>query len=220
MTIFRAIVLSIVLVMSGALAQAQNSLALIIANQDYKILRDARDAFRATEVEADLQAAGFEVRVIRDLDSATLARMAPGLRRDIQAAERVLIFVSGHIVSNGRESWLLTTDARRDDVMLTGAYGLPIGDLLDLLGQKPGAGLLLAARSDATPRLVEGLSYGLQSGVIPQGVAVFSGAPGDLVKLLRGGLLDPGSSIGAAAGSAPRGVTAAGFLPPSLPFVP
>lgn len=200
------------LALASSPAQGAENLALIIANQNYKDFGDARDAFDATLANDALRAADFDLKIIRNLNRKGLAKVAAGIRSDIETSDRVIIFVSGHIVSTGRESWLLTTDAKRVDGLLVGAYGLPIHVLADLLADKAGAAVLLVGHSGAARRLGKGLEYGYIAAEIPQGVTVFSGRTGDLVTVLREQLLQPGTSIGEAAEAAPPGVAAYGFL--------
>ena len=220
MPAFRWFTVYLALALVSAPAQGAENLALIIANQNYKDFSAARDAFDATLASDALRAAGFELRIIRNLNRKGLASAAAGIRADIEASDRVIIFVSGHIVSTGRESWLLTTDAKRVDGLLIGAYGLPIHELTDLLADKAGAAVLLVGQSGAVRRLGKGLEYGYAPAEIPQGVTVFSGRTADLVTVLREQLLQPGTSIGAAAEAAPSGVAAYGFLPPLVGIVP
>ena len=220
MPAFRWFAVYLALALVSAPAQGAENLALIIANQNYKDFGNARDAYDATLANDALRAAGFELRIIRNLNRKGLASAAAGIRADIEASDRVIIFVSGHIVSTGRESWLLTTDAKRVDGLLVGAYGLPIHVLTDLLADKAGAAVLLVGHSGAVRRLGKGLEYGFAPAEIPQGVTVFSGRTGDLVTVLREHLLQPGTSIGEAAEAAPSGVAAYGFLPRLVGIVP
>ena len=208
------------LALASSAAQGAENLALIIANQNYKDFGDARDAFDATLANDALRAADFELKIIRNLNRKGLAKVAAGIRSDIETSDRVIIFVSGHVVSTGRESWLLTTDAKRVDGLLVGAYGLPIHVLTDLLADKAGAAVLLIGHSGAVRRLGKGLEYGYVAAEIPQGVAVFSGPTGDLVTVLREQLLQPGASIGEAAEAAPSVVAAYGFLSRLVGIVP
>ncbi len=185
----RWLALCLTVALWAAPAQAGKNLALIIANQNYKDFGDAGDAFDATLANDALRAADFEIRTIRNLNRKGLSKVAAGIRADIAAADRVIVFLSGHVVSTGRESWLLTTDAKRQDGLLVGAYGLPIHMLTDLLADKAGAAVLLVGHSAAVQRLANGLDYGYAPAAIPQGVTVFAGRTGDLVTVLREHLL-------------------------------
>jgi hypothetical protein len=220
MAAIRMFTVCLALALAGAPAQGAESLALIIANQSYKDFGDARDAFDATLANDALRAAGYQVKTIRNLSRKGLAKAAPGIRADIEDADQVILFISGHIVSTARESWLLTTDAKRQDGLVAGAYGLPIHVLADLLADKAGAAVLLVGQSGSVQRLGKGLTYGFAAAAIPQGVTVFAGRTGDLADLLRDALLSPGTSIGEVAQNAPAGVTAYGFLPSRLGLVP
>ena len=220
MAAIRMFTVCLALAVTGTAALSAESLALIIANQAYKDFSDAGDAFDATLASEALRAAGYEVRILRNLNRKGLAKAAPRIRADIEAADRVIVFISGHVVSTARESWLLTTDAKRQDGLVAGAYGLPIHVLADLLADKAGDAVLLVGQSGPLARLGNGLNYGYTAAAIPQGVTVFAGRTSDLARLLRDALLSPGTSIGEAAQGAPAGVAAYGFLPPRLGLVP
>ncbi len=206
------------LLVSGPLWAAEK-LALIIANRDYRPYNDALDAFDATRVGSDLQAAGFEVRTVRNLNSGAIEKVARGIRLELSEADQVIVFLAGHVVSTGRESYLLTTDAHRLDALAVGRFGLPVGVLTDLLGDKSGSAVLMVAGGQNPGGIGPGVTYGYVPSDIPQGVSVYSGGTGDLVAVLRQ-LLVPGTSTGAAAASAPVGVDAFGFVSHRVPFIP
>ena len=199
---------------------AAENLALIITNRDYHPYNDAVGAFEAVKAISDLQDAGFEVRTVRNLNSKALEKVARGIRIEVSEAERVVVVVAGHIVSTGRESYLLTTDARRLDALAVGRFGLPIGVLADLLGDKAGSAVLMVANGNKPRGIGLGVTYGYVPADIPQGVTVMTGGTGNLVKVLRQSLLVPGTTTGEAVASAPVGVEAFGFVSQTLPFLP
>ncbi len=216
----RIILVGLVIALMSFKAQAAENLALIIANKDYRNFSDARDAYEATELNAALVDAGFEVRTIRNMSRKAMAQLAPALRREIDAADRVLVFLSGHVFTTSRESWFMATDAQPQDGLLAGAYGLPISAVIDLLGEKAGSAVLLIGDPGNPQRLGGGLSYGYVPNDIAQGVTVFTGRTGRLTSMVRDNLLVPGTSTLEAAENAPRGVTGFGFLSRSVAFMP
>ncbi len=216
----RIIFTGLLLGMFGSVAQAAENLALIITNKDYREFSISRDAFEAADLNGDLVDAGFDVRVIRNMSRRAMEQLAPTIRKEIDSASRVLVFISGHVFSTSRESWFVATDAQHQDGLLAGAYGLPISAIVDILGEKAGSSILLVGDAGNPQRLGDGLSYGYVPNNIAQGVTVFSGRTGALVRLVRDELLVPGTSTMAAAEQAPRGVSAFGFLSRSHSFLP
>ncbi len=216
----RIILVGIILALMAGKTLAADNLALVIANKDYKNFTDARDAFAATELNATLVQAGFEVRTIRNMSRNAMERLAPVIRSEINAAERVLVFFSGHVFTTSRESWFMATDAPSQDGLLAGAYGLPISAVIDLLGEKAGAAILLVGDPGNPQRLGGGLNYGYVPNGIAQGVTVFTGRTGRLVSLVQDALLVPGTTTLSAAENAPRGVTGFGFLSRTVAFLP
>ncbi|MGR3289610.1 MAG: peptidoglycan-binding domain-containing protein [Paracoccaceae bacterium] len=216
----RMILVGLIVALFGVKAQGGENLALIIANKDYRHFSDSRDAFDATDVNRAFIDAGFEVRTIRNLSRKAMERLVPVIRTEIDQAERVVVFLTGHVFSTSQESWLMATDAPRQDSLLTGAYGLPISMIVDLLGEKAGAAILLVGDSGNPQSLGAGLSYGYVPNDIAQGVTVFTGRTGRLTSLLQDTLLVAGTSTFSAAKRAPRGVTGFGFLSRSVAFLP
>lgn len=217
---FRMGFLGLVMALFGTVAQGAGALAVIIANRDYQNYPDVRDAFDATELADELVAAGFELRIIRNMQRADMARQLPLIRAEIGRADRVLVFFSGQVVSSGRDSWLLATDAPRARAMLVGGWGVPIGEVIDMLAQKAGAAVLLVGEAGGAGAARDGLRSGYVARDIAQGVSVFVGRSGALATVVRDGLLVPGTSIAAAAQDAPRGVRVYGYLPSAGTFSP
>ncbi len=200
-------------------AQAAENLALIIANRDYKPYQNAGNAFDTLSAAGELKAAGFEVRTIRNLNSKGMEKVARSIRIEVSRANRVIVMVSGHVVSTGRESYLLTTDAFRSDGLAIGQYGLPLGMLADLLSDKAGSAVLMVAREDRARGVGAGVTYGYVPVDLPQGVTVFTGSGAALAAMVRDQLLVPGTSTRAAADAAQVGVESYGFISQTVPFV-
>jgi hypothetical protein len=130
------------------------------------------------------------------------------------------VIVAGNFAYGAHGSWLLSRDARQPDVFTVGAQGVPVSALLELAAARPGAAAVLVANETGRLRLGPGLEAGVGPADPPQGVALFTGSMRGILSTLRGGLLDPGASFAEVAADLPSGVTAAGFLPPGVSFLP
>ena len=218
--LLRPVFFGIFLAIFASTASAQNNLAIIINNIDHQNLPNATVNMQANTMADQLADVGFRIRNIRNMNSNGMARLTPTLRREIAEADRVLIFSRGYVVSSGRESWLLATDANMQGPLQTGTSGLPIGELIDIMGENAGAAILLLAEIKEPANLGPGMSYGYIPHDIAQGVTVFTGRADALADLVRDRLLIAGTSTVDAARAAPRGVSAYGFLSPTVAFLP
>ncbi len=192
--------------------------ALVIGNRDYQDQPRIRGFYFTQDGVQALNQAGFRVFAGEDLDRAEQTTLASKFYAAIDQADRVVVLLGGHFVSNDRDSWLLASDARNPDIFTVGQMGLSIGAILDAAGQKPGGAIVMIGQSDsATAR--GGLKAGMDDLEIPQGVTVIKGPMTGLLQLLSGDLLEPGKSVASVLQNAPRGVTADGFIAKHIPFI-
>ncbi len=104
-------------------------------------------------MNSEFEAAGFKVRTIRNMSRNAISQLAPIIRSEIEGADRVLVYMGGHVFSTGRDSYLMASDAVKADPFHIGANGLPISMVIDLLGEKAGAAVLLIGDSGKTIRV-------------------------------------------------------------------
>ncbi|RME16674.1 MAG: peptidoglycan-binding protein [Alphaproteobacteria bacterium] len=188
--------------------------ALVIVENDYWRLPDRPDGREMGAVIDTLEAQGFRVLSSVDQDAAAVTQTMQAFRAISDSADRLFVLISGHIVSTGRESWLLTRFAEAPNDITIGAQGVPIGPVLDIAARHPGqAVVMLSPSGDAFGG--EGLSPGFDLAA-PQGVAIFSGAPRDIARFARDRLLVPGRALG----RVPDGIEARGFIAEKLAFLP
>jgi peptidoglycan hydrolase-like protein with peptidoglycan-binding domain len=215
-------------ILAGALAAVASiasaaDRALIVTARDYASLPDAPETRSIAFLGYRLQELGFEVRAFRD-PRAEVLRGEMGRAVDaLAASDRLVILVSGHVVHNSRDAWMLTTDASVLDPFAAGAAGVSIGALVDIAGDvakaHPGRVIVAVADSDARlePRL--GLADGFALGAVPEGVALLAGPPRLLARFLDEELLVPGRSVAGAMRRAPAAIRARGAVS-SRPFLP
>ena len=192
--------------------------ALVIGNRDYQDQPRIRGFYFTQDGVQALKGAGFRVFAGEDLDRFEQITLASKFYAAIDQADRVVVLLGGHFVSNGRDSWLLASDARNPDIFTVGQMGLSVGAILDAAGEKPGGAIVMIGQSDsATAR--GGLKAGMDDLEIPQGVTVIKGPMAGLLELLSGDLLEPGKSVASVLQNAPRGVSADGFIAKHIPFI-
>ena len=194
--------------------------ALVIVNTSYDQHPNPSDARALLNVVPDLEDAGYEVFVFRDLDSQSMLRELPAMRQKLRSAGRKIVIVGGHVVRDRRDSWLLLTDGDRPDGFEIGRYGLSIGALKDYLGSNPGTALLAVADNTRTIDVAGGFTMGTIVDDLPQGVVLATGAPRELADYIADTVLKPGQVLRATLGALPPGMKLRGFLPRTLPFTP
>ncbi|WP_428546112.1 peptidoglycan-binding protein [Profundibacter sp.] len=193
--------------------------ALVIGNRDYQDQPAIRGFYFTQDGVQALKRAGFRVFAGEDLDSSEQITLASKFYAAIDQADRVVVLLGGHFVSNDRDGWLLASDARNPNAFTVGQMGVSVGAILDAAGQKPGGAIVMVGQSDST-KAGSGLKAGMGDLEIPQGVTLVKGPMGGLLQLLSGDLLKPGNSVANTLEQAPRGVTVEGFVAKRIPFIP
>ncbi|MEZ5882594.1 MAG: peptidoglycan-binding domain-containing protein [Paracoccaceae bacterium] len=207
------------LLMTGAalaalsLPAAGADLALLLANQDYATLPDAKDKVLSDDLRGAFEAAGFTVLSEDDADRGEVQARLIRFISEAPESERLVVVLSGYFRHSDRESWLVPVEAKTGDFAEMLERGLPLSAVLTVLAGHPGKALLVLGAVDTEDTEgVEGLVMpGLGALEIPQGVSVLSGTPAEAAKFLSGDFLQPGAALDLAAGQA--GLRAAGFLP-------
>ena len=204
----------------SAMPVLAKDVALVIGNRTYRDQPTlGSDVALIQNVVPALERAGFRVIQGQDLDNRNQFSLAAKFYSALKDADRVIVLLGGHMVSNERDSWLLATNAREPNMFSAGRTGLSIGAVLQAAGQKPGGAIVMLAKN-RDPVVGFGLNAGLGALDIPQGVTVIQGSAASLVPFLVRGLLKPGRSVATAMAEAPRGVSASGFLSEATPFLP
>lgn len=214
--VFKGVALA-VLALAPGLAAAEDA-ALVIAEGDYRRLVDAPGADRAAALAQALEAAGFQVTSALDPSADAAWQAVAQWRSRAEGADRLLVFLSGHMVSTARESYLLTRYAEAPSDLSVGGEGLALGPILDTLASHPGqAVLMLAPSGDVVTG--PGLNPGAEA-TMPQGVTLLSGPAAGLLQVARDVLLVPGAQPATALAPMPGGVAASGFVSDAVPFLP
>jgi len=195
-------------------------LALVLTNSEYDEMPDVRLGTTGRAMRGALEEAGFRVFAASDADGAALRRLAADFADAVPDDEqnRLVVMLGGHLAAGAGGVALMGVEAEEPGVFDTGAVGLPLVPLMDILGTAPGQAVLLLSPG-------EGAEYGPGlTGVAgveaPAGVTVARGPASGLVTLLRNALLAPGASYADAAAEAGRGVELSGFVSGAVGLLP
>lgn len=201
-----------------AFAQDQ---ALVLGNERYEQLDRVTRADDLLDAVDRLETLGFVVhsRANGRVDAAK--DLAGAFQAGLDGADRLVVALSGHFVTDGRRTWLLTAEAVAPDLFTVDDTGLSVDSLLRVLATRQGKAVLLLGVADrGGPDLEDGL---LRAGVagfdVPQGVAVLQANPAVAASLLAGVLTEPEAEIGAAL-LANSAVQAEGFVPDDWVLMP
>ncbi len=196
-------------------------LALIIANEDYESLRDARGAGQVLAAETRLRAAGFDVEIASDLSAAeirsALSRLSRNLRQ--QQRERVVIVFSGHMLHGAQGVWLMGSEAESPDLATIDNAGVRLETVLSVASGIQGGAVVALAEGSFPGTPGDGLTGGLPDRIdVPQGVSLVHGPVGQITGFLREAMV-PGTNLGGVVRQT-RTLTIEGFDPPFLTFLP
>lgn len=208
----------LVLLLAGA--AAAEDLAVIVRNEAYRDVRDAETGIDLARLSGALGDKGFAVETIENATAADLQARFFRIRTAMEEADRLILVIAGHVVTNGRDAWLLGTDAGRVSVFDAGSEGLPLSVLDGYLAEKPGSAMLLVA-SPGSQQAGSGLVLGYLPGEVAQGVTVLAGPGAALSEILADDILGAGLPVGQALAEREGGEVAAyGFLPRHVTFLP
>ncbi len=200
---------------------AASGVVLILANENYDHLRDAREVGILTRVNRSYEAAGFDTDQATDLSSAAMRAALETLneRIDRTQPERVVIVFAGYVLHGEQGTWLMGTDTRNPSLINVDATGIRLQTLLAIAGRIQGGAVVAIADLGFPQRPGTGLTPGLPAALnVPQGVSLIRG-PVRQVGLTLESLATPGTNLRAAATEA-RNVAIEGFDPPYLTFLP
>lgn len=216
----RVLILSLVLsLLTGGAALARD-LALVVGSRDYERFPRVAGADSVFRSVFALRAAGFDVVSARDADAEALDRLLGDLAAGLGAADRLVILLAGHVVTGPRDSYVLPVDEDASQPLLLARRALGLGALLDLAASKPGGAVVaLGFDADARLRLGAGLTTGPGTLAVPQGVTLATGAPEDVTRFVTDGILQPGTTLGAAADRFAGRVEVTGYLGRLTPFL-
>ena len=209
----RRLLLTTALMMTALPAFAQDQ-ALVLGNERYERLDRVTRADDVLDAVDRLETLGFVVhsRANGRVDAAK--DLAAAFQAGLDGADRLVVALSGHFVTDGQRTWLLTAEAAAPDLFTVDDVGLSVDSLLQVLAERQGKAVLLLGVADrGGPDLDGGL---LRAGIaeldVPQGVAVLRATPAVAGTVLGGVLTEPEAEIGARL-LADNALRAEGFIP-------
>lgn len=218
---FRTTAAALFLALIAGTASANTGAVLIVANEDYQTLRDARGARAMVQAERAFQQAGFAVDIATDVSAAALRAALSGLSETLDGGEdeRVVFVFAGYTVSADHGIWLMGTEARRPDLATVESAGVRLETVLALVGQLQGGAVVVLADYGFPENPAAGFRAGLPPSItVPQGVTLVRGPAPAVTAFLRD-LATPGTNLGQAV-AARRDLRLDGFNPRFLTFLP
>ena len=201
-------------------AVAQDA-ALILGNERYEQLdrvSRADDLLNATD---RFEVLGFDVASRANGRVDAVKDLAAAFQAQAEDADRLVVALSGHFVTDGTRTWLLTAEATEPGLFTVDGTALSLDSVLRILATRPGKAVLLMGAAD--PDDLDMDESGLRAGVgnmdIPQGVTVLRTTPSIAASTLSGLLTEPEATIGLQL-AANSSMVSSGYLPPDWVLMP
>lgn len=195
--------------------------ALLLGQERYEQLDRVRGADNILGAQDRLQALGFEVSARANGRGDAVRELAAAFQAQAVDADRLVVALSGHFVTDGTRTWLLSAEADAPDYFTVDAMGLSLDSLLSVLAAKQGKAVLLLGQADQGDLDLDdsALRAGLGEMDIPQGVSVIATSPNTAARVLSGTLTTPEAVIGTTL-LANDDLTIDGFLPADWVLMP
>ncbi|SHH40286.1 peptidoglycan-binding domain-containing protein [Cognatishimia maritima] len=217
MHILKAAVATLVLLAPQTLAA--RDVAVVIDQQDYRSLEDLPRDARISSMANALRKSEFEVIEVKN---ATLSELRAALftlnSTTDNGADRVVIVVRGHLLSDPRQTWLLSQEARAPDRFDIGAKALPIPLFDEALDAAAGRAVLALIQDPRPIEDVDGLDFETLTYTPLQGTTVLKGSSRDVQAALNNLLAEGGTTRQIERGIDDLEVT--GFVSGSVAFTP
>ncbi|MGR3502194.1 peptidoglycan-binding protein [Pseudaestuariivita sp.] len=210
--------ISLGVVTSAAAQEGGGNLALILGNFDYANMEDVTGQEDANRMSRALSDAGFEVLRNDNGTSIDMIGAARSFADKMDEADRVLIALFGHVVSDENGSYLLGVGAPETDLLQIGGRSISLNALQTLIQQRPGTAIMMVAGNRAQPTLGRGLVDGFGRQEVKQGVTLVRGRANTLSRVLIDGLLESGNSLRQALPDRP-GLNVSGFVSDRVSFM-
>ncbi|RUW93949.1 caspase family protein [Mesorhizobium sp. M7A.F.Ca.US.010.02.1.1] len=141
----------LLMLMTTANAVAERRVALIIADDDYRLIRPLANPVHDGEaMAAALKKLGFEVVLETNRDLRRMRRALDDFRQDAKGADVALVYFSGHGVEISGDNRLLPVDADASSLDALEKTSLPLEEVRDSVAATAKVGLIMldACRSD------------------------------------------------------------------------
>lgn len=168
----RVILFLLITLVVAAGAQARR-VALVIGNDGYqKVARLDRAGADAEAVAKELEAAGFETSLYRDLTNTRFAVVVSEFYDKVKKGDEVVVFYAGHGVQTERGAQLLPVDIEGDTEFVVERLSQPVNGLLDSLERlQPRMALVIVDACRDNPLRAQGRTIGAARGLSGPNVA-------------------------------------------------
>ena len=196
-------------------------IALVLGQERYEQLDRVRGADDVLGAESRLEALGFEVLSRANGRIDAVRELADSFQGKAESADRLVVALSGHFVTDGTRTWLLTAEANDPDLFTVDQVAVSLDSFLHVLAGKQGKAVLLLGQADVDDLELDGttLTAGIAPLDVPQGVTVIRTTPSVAASSLSGILTTPEAVIGERI-AANSGLSVDGYLPPDWVLMP
>lgn len=172
--------------------------ALVLGMERYEQLDRVNRADDVLDAVDRLEALGFTVSSRANARIAAAKDLAAAFQAEVAGADRLVVVLTGHFVTDGTRTWLLTAEAVAPDLFTVEDAAVSLDSLLVLLSETPGKAVLLLGAADPDDLDLDdsALQAGFGDLAIPQGVTLIRTTPANAANLLESQLTEPEAVIG------------------------
>jgi len=195
--------------------------ALLLGNQRYEQLDNVTRGEAMLAAAPRFEALGFEVFSRANARALAAKDLAAAFQAGAGDADRLVVALAGHFVTDGARTWFLTAEASAPDLFSVDGVGVSLDSLLQVLAARPGQAVLVLGMADVRDLDMAGsaLRAGIGALDVPQGVTVIRTDPGTAATVMQGPLSAPEAVIGALLADNPA-LEIDGFLPRDWAIMP
>ena len=190
--------------------------ALILGNDSYERLGRVDRADQVLDAADELEALGFDVQALRNGRMDATVEALTEFADVAETADRIVVVLAGRFVTDGGQTWFLTSDADEPSYFGTPQTAVSVESVLQVLAQAPGQAVLMLG-SDPVTGTMAYLSPTIGDLDIPQGVTVLRGPVRDVAGYAADILVRPQYDLISSTG---YNITGWGYMPDSLVVMP
>jgi tetratricopeptide (TPR) repeat protein len=168
--VFRAILVSIFLLVAGA-AAAETKVALLIANANYTAVTALRNPPNDIAIlRGTLEAAGFDVSILENGTRTEMSAALGAFEEKVASADIGMVYYSGHGIEVNGENFLIPVDAKLQSDRDIKYEAIVLSDVIATLSKARAFKLVLLDACRDNPFL-RTMKHGLTKGVPTRGLA-------------------------------------------------
>lgn len=193
--------------------------ALVLGVERYEELGRLQRGAEPVDAGSALADMGFEVIALPNPRASAMATALADFAQTVQAADRIVVILSGRFVTDGGRTWYLAANAAAPSLLAPNDAAISVNSILLAMSGAPGeAILLLGVDEDEDAVFDPWLTEGIGALAIPQGVTVLRGLPRDIADFAQSELVEPEADLSRLI-AANRRIEASGFLPRGFAFM-